>query len=150
MDGSEGLFQDVICTFLPVLTLALSFIFGKNVLEGYWKLSHMTLPVVFSFKTRFPESKSWALELGMEFVTFDYQITSFCPFSTTRTPSSDIVRTPLESPERLLSVSYPYNCEYRNVIIPYSNISIGRIFWAEESQVEKTPVGDYIVRSLMG
>ena len=84
-------------TFLPVLTLALSFIFGKNVLEGYWKLSHMTLPVVFSFKTRFPESKSWALELGMEFVTFDDQITSFCPFSTTRSLSSDIVRTPLES-----------------------------------------------------
>ena len=33
----------------------------------------------------------------MEFVTFDDQITSFCPFSTTRSLSSDIVRTPLES-----------------------------------------------------
>ena len=86
MDGSEGLFQDVIYTFLPVLTLALSFIFGKNVSEGYLKLAHMIVPVVFSYKTRFPESKSWALELGAEFVTFANQITSFCPFSSTKSP----------------------------------------------------------------
>ena len=57
----------------------------------------MIVPVGFSYKTRFPESKSWALELGAEFVTFADQITSFCPFSTTRTPSSDIVRTQEES-----------------------------------------------------
>ncbi|KAM3701701.1 hypothetical protein ACJW31_05G194700 [Castanea mollissima] len=96
MDGSEGLFQDVICTFFPVLTLALTFIVGKTVSEGYWKLSHI-VPVAFSCKTRFPESKSWALELGTEFETFADQISFFSPFSTTRSPSSDIVRTPLES-----------------------------------------------------
>ena len=94
MDGSEGLFQDVNWTFLPILTLVLSFIVLKNVSEGYWKLSHMLVLVVFSCQKRFPESKSWALELGTEFVTFADHITSFSPSSTSRTPSSDIVIEP--------------------------------------------------------
>ena len=88
--------MDVNCTFLPVLTLVLIFIWGKNVSEGTWKLSHMVLPVEFSCKTRFPESKSRALELTTEFVTFDDQRISFCSSNTTRFPSSDIVRIPEE------------------------------------------------------
>ena len=71
MDGSEGPFHGENCTFSPVLTLVLNFILCKSVSEGCWKLSHTILPVVPSRKTRFPESKSWALELATEFVTFD-------------------------------------------------------------------------------
>lgn len=44
-------------------------------------------------KTRFPESKSWALELTTGLVTFDDQRITFCPFNIIRLRSSDIVRT---------------------------------------------------------
>ena len=97
MDGSEGLCHDVNCTLLPVLALVLIFILANSVSQGSWKLSHMIVPIVFSCSTRFPESISWALELATEFVTFDDQRISFFPSSTTRLPSSDIVRTPEES-----------------------------------------------------
>ena len=108
MDGSEGLFHDENFTFSPVLTLAPNFILCKSVLEGCWKLSHTIVPVVLSRKTKFPESKSWALELATEFVTFDDQRIPFCPSNITRFPSSDIVRThPRRILEGFLSVSYP-------------------------------------------
>ena len=97
MDGLEGLCHDVNCTLLPVLMFVLIFMLGKSVSQGSWKLSHMIDPVVFSRSTRFPEFKSWALELATEFITFDDQRISFFPSSTTRFPSSDIVRTPEES-----------------------------------------------------
>jgi len=57
----------------------------------------MIVPVVFPCSTRFPKSKSWAIELATEFVTFDDQRISFFPSSTTRLPSSNIVRSPKES-----------------------------------------------------
>ena len=53
--------------------------------------------LVFSCKTRFPESKSCALTLAEEFVIFDDQRTFLYPSNTTRFPPSDIVRTPEES-----------------------------------------------------
>ena len=33
----------------------------------------------------------------------------------------------------------------KSFIIPYSDVAIGRIFRAEESQSESAPVGDYVV-----
>ena len=81
----------------PVLTLVLNFILCKSVSEGCWKLSHTIVPVVLSRKTKFPKSKSWALKLATEFVTFDDQRISFCPSNITRFLSLDIVRTPKES-----------------------------------------------------
>ena len=97
MNGSEGFFHDENCTFSRVLTLVLNFILCKSVSEGCWKLSHTIVPVVLSRKIKFPESKSWALELATEFVTFDDQRISFYPSNITRFSSSDIVRTPEES-----------------------------------------------------
>ena len=70
------------------------------------------IPVVSTCNTRFPEFKRLALELVMEFETFDDQRISSCPFSTTRLPSSDIVRTLARIIlERFLFVSYPYDSE---------------------------------------
>jgi hypothetical protein len=54
-----------------------------------------------------------------------------------------------KNPRRILegffSISYPYDFGNRNFIIPYSEVAIGRIYWAEESQFENTPIGDYEV-----
>ena len=148
MDGSERLFQDMNWTLLPVIRLVLIFSMDKSVSQGCWKLYHMIVAVVFCCKTRFPEYKSWAVELGREVVTLADQITSFCPFSSNRSPSTDIVRTPEES--WFVSVSNPYDSEHENVVIPYSKGATGRVYWAEQSQFETTPIGNYIIRVFDG
>jgi hypothetical protein len=55
-----------------------------------------------------------------------------------------------KNPRRILegffSVGYPYDSEYRNVVKPYPQVAIGRIYWAEKSQFERTPIGAYVLR----
>jgi hypothetical protein len=40
----------------------------------------------------------------------------------------------------------PIDRGHRNVRLPYPNIAIGKIWRAEESQLEGTPIGDYDFR----
>ena len=74
-----------------------------------------------------------ALELVTKFETFDDQKITACPFSTTRFPSLDIVRIPEESLSGFCLLATHMTVEYRNIIIPDSEVAIGRIFRAEES-----------------
>ncbi|MCI22470.1 hypothetical protein A2U01_0043646, partial [Trifolium medium] len=97
MDGSNGVFHDMSFTFSPVILLLVTFMFGNIIFEGCWKLSHIVLPVVSARSTRFPVSRCLEVELVAIFDTFDVQISSFFPFSTTRLPSLDILTTPEES-----------------------------------------------------
>nr|KYP55045.1 hypothetical protein KK1_001249 [Cajanus cajan] len=53
--------------------------------------------LVVSVRTSLPESENWELVLDVMLDTFVDQITCFCPFSTTRLLSSEIVTTPEES-----------------------------------------------------
>ena len=57
----------------------------------------MIFQLFLSCKTRFPESKSWALEFGAAFESFDDQKISLWPFRTRRLPSSDTITIPEES-----------------------------------------------------
>ena len=93
--------------------------------------------LVFSCKTRFPESKSCALTLAEEFVIFDDQRTFLCPSS----------KNPRRILEGFISVSYPYplGVGSKCFIVTYSDIAIGRIFGAEESQFESAHIGEYVV-----
>ena len=59
-------------------------------------LSHVILPLL-SRRTRFPESKSRALEFGAAFERFEDQTITFWPFITRRLPSSDMVTIPEKS-----------------------------------------------------
>ncbi|KAL1118424.1 hypothetical protein V6Z11_D01G034000 [Gossypium hirsutum] len=98
-DGSSMLFHDFSSTLRPFLTSVLIFIVSRKALEGSSKLSHKLLaPSSPLLRTRFPESKSWAVvALGTKFVIFDDQRISAFPLETTRLPSSDMLRIPEES-----------------------------------------------------
>lgn len=97
VDGSEAVFHEVNSTFSVVLLLEMSFMGGKNELEGCLKLSHMTNPEAGSSKTRLPESRIRAVVLAVGEVTFEDQRTVWFPFETTRFPSLEIVKIPEES-----------------------------------------------------
>ncbi|KAK8312327.1 hypothetical protein V6Z12_D01G034300 [Gossypium hirsutum] len=98
-DGSSMLFHDFSSTLRPILTSVLIFIVSMKALEGSSKLSHKLLaPSSPLLRTRFPESKSWAVvALGAVLLTFVDQRISAFPLETTRLPSSDMVRIPEES-----------------------------------------------------
>ncbi|KAK3021409.1 hypothetical protein RJ639_046817 [Escallonia herrerae] len=77
-----------------------NFMPGKSVSDGKSKLCHMWLPklvLLFSLRTRFPESNICALELCTVAEEFDDQTTLFVmQLSITRLPSVLIVRTPFD------------------------------------------------------
>lgn len=94
-DGSEGLFHDTISTFWFVIVFVMNFIIGKNLSEGFLKLSHVMVPEAGSCKIRFPESRSRAVEFTAAFETLEFQRILFCSSSnTTRLPSLDTAKTP--------------------------------------------------------